>query len=250
MKIALITGASRGLGRSTAEHLSRAGWGVIGTYRTSKHEADTLQKDIEATGGSAVMLQLDTGLTATFAAFSDAVGTALHDTFGRDHLDALINNAGSSLNAPFAETTEEQFDEVVDNQLKGPFFLTQRMLPTIADHGHIVNISSGLARFSVPGYAVYAATKGAIEVLTRYQAKELGHRGIRVNVVAPGAIATDFEGGVVRDNPDANRGVADTIALGRVGLPDDIGAALTAVLSDRFAWANGSRIELSGGQNL
>lgn len=250
MKIALITGASRGLGRSMAQHLSRAGWGVIGTFRSSQEAAADLVDEIEQRGGRAAMLRLDTARTETFGPFADELRQVLRDRFDRNHLDALVNNAGEGAYAPYAETTEEQFDGLLAAQLKGPFFLTQRLLPLIADGGRILNISSGLARFTLPGYAAYAAAKGAVEVLTRYQAKELGERGIRVNVVAPGAIATDFGGGMVRDNPEVNEMIAGTIPLGRVGEADDIGAGITAVLSDDFGWANGTRIELSGGQNL
>lgn len=250
MKIAVITGASRGLGRSMARHLSRAGWGVIGTYRSSKDEADTLLEEIQAAGGTAAMLPLDTAATATFGDFAHRLAETTQAVFDRSTVDALVNNAGVGTYAPFADTTEDQFDELVDVQLKGPFFLTQRLLPLLADGSRILNISSGLARFTMPGYGLYAATKGAVEVLTRYQAKELGARGIRVNVLAPGAIETDFGGGVVRDNDDLNQMIAGSIPLGRVGLPDDIGAAVTALLSDDLGWANGIRIEVSGGQNI
>ena len=250
MKIVVITGASRGLGRSMATHLSRAGWGVVGTYRNRKDEADTLAEEIASVGGTVAMLPLDVGDTASFADFASQLRESVQATFDRDSVDALVNNAGNALYAPFAETTEEQFDGLVDVQVKGPFFLTQRLLPLLADGGRILNVSSGLARFTLPGYALYAATKGAVEVLTRYQAHELGARGIRVNVLAPGAIETDFGGGAVRDNPDLNQMIAATIPLGRVGLPDDIGRAVVALLSDDLAWANGTRIEVSGGQNL
>lgn len=250
MKIAVITGASRGLGRSMARHLSRAGWGVIGTYRSSKDEADTLLEEIQAAGGTAAMLPLDTAATGTFGDFAHRLTETTQAVFDRSTVDALVNNAGVGTYAPFADTTEDQFDQLVDVQLKGPFFLTQRLLPLLADGSRILNISSGLARFTMPGYGLYAATKGAVEVLTRYQAKELGARGIRVNVLAPGAIETDFGGGVVRDNDDLNQMIAGSIPLGRVGLPDDIGAAVTALLSDDLGWANGIRIEVSGGQNI
>lgn len=250
MKIALITGASRGLGRSMAQHLSRAGWGVVGTFRNNKEQAESLVTELEAQGGRAAVLPLDLTQSRTFDPFTEDLRSVLRETFGREDLDALVNNAGAGLYAPYAETTEEQFDDLVAGQLKGPFFLTQRLLPLIADGGRILNVSSGLARFTGPGYSLYGAAKGAIEVLTRYQAKELGERGIRVNVVAPGAVATDFGGGVVRDNPDLNRMVARTVPLGRVGEAEDIGAGVAAILSDGFAWANGTRIELSGGQNL
>lgn len=248
-KIALVTGASRGLGRSMAQHLARAGIGVIATYHSRKDEADQLVAEVQRSGTPAAALPLDVGYSAGFAHFESAVRTTLTD-FGVDRFHYLVNNAGIGIHVPFAETTEEQFDELVRVQLKAPFFLTQTLLPLLADGGRILNISSGLARFTNPGYAAYAATKGAIEVLTRYQAKELGERQIRVNVLVPGAIATDFSGGTVRDNRQVNEMVAGAIALGRVGAADDIGAAVPAILSDSFGWANGSRIELSGGQNL
>jgi NAD(P)-dependent dehydrogenase (short-subunit alcohol dehydrogenase family) len=223
---------------------------VVGTYRSRKDEADSLVAEITAKGGKAAMLQLDVGDSSGFAPFAGALSDILQKEFGRADFDYLVNNAGIGINAPFAATTEAQFDELVRIQFKAPFFLTQALLPMIADGGRILNLSSGLARFTLPGYAAYAATKGAIEVLTRYMAKELGPRGIRVNVIAPGAIETDFGGGVVRDNDHVNDLIAATIPLGRVGLPDDIGGAVTAILSDGFGWANGTRIEISGGQNL
>ena len=249
MKIAVITGASRGLGRSMATQLSRAGWGVVGTYRHRKDEADTLIEEIASTGGAAAMLPLDASDTASFADFAHQLRDTVEATFDRHRIDALVNNAGTGVHAPFVETTEQHFDDLVAVQLKGPFFLTQCLLPLLADGGRILNVSSGLARFTLPGYAAYAATKGAIEVLTRYQAKELGPRRVRVNVLAPGAIETDFGDGLVRDNAALNQAVAETIPLGRVGLPDDIGRAVAALLSDGLAWANGTRIEVSGGQN-
>ena len=249
-KIALLTGASRGLGRSIATHLARSGVSVIGTYRSQKDAAEAVAAEIRASGARAVMLPFDAADTAGFGGFADRVSAALRDEFGRENFDFLINNAGLGINAPFAETTEEQFDALVQIQLKGPFFLTQKLLPLIADGGRILNMSSGLARFTLPGFAAYASTKGAVEVLTRYMAKELGPRQIRVNVVAPGAIATDFAGGRVRDNAAVNDAIAASIPLGRVGLPDDVGAAVAAMLSDGFSWVNGTRIEVSGGQNI
>jgi NAD(P)-dependent dehydrogenase (short-subunit alcohol dehydrogenase family) len=250
VRIAVVTGASRGLGRSMAQHLARAGWGVVGTYRSSRDGADAVVGEIEAGGGRAAMLPFDATDPASIDGFVAELRRTLRASFGRDDVDALVNNAGVGLNAPFAETTEEQFDRLVAINLTTPFFLAQRMLPHIVDGGRIVNISSGLARFTLPGNSAYAATKGAIEVLTRYQAQELGPRGIRVNVVVPGAIETDFNGGAVRDNPDYHRAVASMTALGRPGRAEDIGAAVAALLSDDFGWASGSRIELSGGQRL
>jgi NAD(P)-dependent dehydrogenase (short-subunit alcohol dehydrogenase family) len=249
-RIALITGASRGLGRSTALHLARTGTDIIGTYLSRRAEADAVVAEIAALGRRALMLPLDVADSSTFAAFAATVREALATTFGREHLDMLVNNAGTGVHASFADTTEAQFDALVRTHLKGPFFLTQALLPLLADGGRILNLSTGLARFTLPGYAAYASVKGAVEVLTRYLAKELGTRGIRVNVLAPGAIESDFAGGAVRDNPELNRLVAGMIPLGRVGRPDDIGGAAAAILSDGFAWANGTRIEVSGGQNL
>ena len=174
----------------------------------------------------------------------------LADKWQRETFDFLVNNAGTALHASLAETTEEQFDEIVNVHFKGTFFLTQKLLPLMADGGRIVNISSGLARFSFPGSSAYGAAKGAVEVLTRYMAKELGSRGIAANVVAPGAIETDFSGGMVRDNQEMNDMIASQTALGRVGLPDDIGGVVASLLSDENAWINGQRIEVSGGMLL
>jgi NAD(P)-dependent dehydrogenase (short-subunit alcohol dehydrogenase family) len=249
-RIALVTGASRGLGRSIALHLARQGTVVVGTYVNRRDDADAVAAEIAAAGGRALMLRLDVADSAGFGAFAATLRDALAGTFGRDRFDILVNNAGIGIHAAYAETTEAQFDELVRIQLKAPFFLTQTLLPLIADGGRILNVSTGLARFTLPGYAAYAAMKGGIEVLTRYMAKELGARGIRVNVIAPGAIETDFGGGAVRDNAALNQMIAGMIPLGRVGQPDDIGAAVAAILSDGFGWANGTRIEVSGGQNL
>ena len=250
LKIALITGASRGIGRSIALQLAAVGVDVIGTYRCNASEAAGVAREVESLGRRAVMLQLDVARSETFAAFADTLATLLRDTFGRPTFDFLVNNAGMGLHAPMADTKETQFDELIAVHLKGPFFLTQRLLPLLADGGHILNVSTGLARFTLPGYAAYAAAKGGVEVLTRYLARELGDRQIRANVIAPGAIATDFAGGVVRDVPDVNRHVAGMIPLGRVGLPDDVGKAAAALLSNGMSWMNGTRVEISGGQNL
>ncbi len=249
-KIALITGGSRGLGRSTALHLARKGIDTVLTWHSNKADADSVVAEVEAHGGKAVALQLDTSDTGGFADFAERLKTALKDTWGRDSIDFLVNNAGTGVFKSFAETTEDEFDQLVNIHLKGVFFLTQRLLPLIEDGGRIVNISSGLARFALPGYAAYGAMKGAIEVLTRYQAKELGDRRITVNAVAPGAIETDFGGGVVRDNADINRHIAAATAMGRVGLPDDIGGAISSLLAGDFGWMTAQRIEVSGGQSL
>lgn len=205
---------------------------------------------IEAKGRKAVALPLEIGDAGAFPAFAETLHARLREVWGRDRLDVLVNNAGMGLHAPFAETTEAQFDQLMNAHLKGPFFLTQRLLPLLADGGRILNVSSGLARMTLPGASAYAAMKGAVEVLTRYLAKELGPRRIAVNVVAPGAIATDFNGGRVRDNPEMNRAIAGQTALGRVGLPDDIGAAVALLLSPEAGWITGQRVEVSGGQVL
>lgn len=249
-KIAIVTGANRGLGRSIALHLADQGVGIIGTYRSHPDEATEVARLVEERGVPAAMLRLDASDSSSFDAFATTVATSLRGTFDRSDFDLLVNNAGIGLSASFTETTEEQFDELFRIQVKGPFFLTQKLLPLMRDGGRILNISSGLTRFTFPGRSAYAATKGAIEVLTRYLAVELGPRQIRVNVLAPGATATDFGGGATRDDPDVNRHVAETVTLGRVGLPDDIGAAAAALLSDANGWITGERIEVSGGQHL
>jgi len=246
-KIALITGASRGLGRSMALALARKGVDVIGTYHSNRAEAASVGAAIEGLGRKAAMLRLDTGAAASFPAFATDLGQALAATWGRPRFDYLVNNAGIGIAAPFAETTERDFDRLMAIHLKGVFFLTQTLLPLIADGGRIVNLSSGLTRFSLPGYAAYAAMKGGVEVLTRYLAKELGPRGIAVNAIAPGAIETDFAGGAVRDDAGINGFIAGVTALGRVGLPEDIGPAVAALLSEDARWVNGQRIEVSGG---
>lgn len=248
-KIALITGASRGLGKNAALHLAAQGIDIIGTYNSRADEAQALVNEIEALGGKAVMLQLDVGRSEGFADFTVRVEQALKH-FDRQRFDFLVNNAGVGLHVSFVETTVAQFDMLMNVHFKGPFFLTQQLLPLINDGGRIINVSSGLARFSIPGASAYAAMKGAIEVLTRYQAKELGSRQITVNTLAPGAIETDFGGGTVRDNPAVNAMVAENTALGRAGQPDDIGGALALLLSPGGQWINGQRVEASGGMFL
>jgi NAD(P)-dependent dehydrogenase (short-subunit alcohol dehydrogenase family) len=245
--IALITGGSRGLGKSMAMKLAEHGTDVVLTYRSNQAEAEAVVAAIQKLGRRAAALQLDVGKSATFKAFADQLRTTLKQHWQRDRFDFLVNNAGIGIHASFAETTEAQFDELVNIHLKGAYFLTQTLLPLINDGGRILNVSSGLARFALPGYSAYAAMKGAIEVLTRYLAKELGPRRIAVNTLAPGAIETDFGGGAVRDNADINAFVASQTALGRVGLPDDIGGVVAALLSKDSGWINAQRIEASGG---
>lgn len=249
-KIALVTGGSRGLGRNTALNIARTGSDVIITYQSRADAAQELVAEIEALGRKAVALQLDAGNVGSFAAFSAEVGQALRNTWQRVSFDHLVNNAGHGDVAAFAETSEEQFDALVNVHFKGVFFLTQALLPLIAEGGRIVNLSSGLTRVSAPGWSAYAAAKGAVEVLTVYMAKELGARGIAVNAVAPGAIETDFFGGAVRDTPEFNSYFADVTALGRVGLPDDVGPMIANLLTESNRWVNAQRIEVSGGQSI
>lgn len=248
-KIAIITGGSRGLGRNTAIHLAQRGVDVLFTFRAKEEEAEGLLREIEGMGRKAAGFRLDTGDIRDFDAFVGGIGKTLQ-SWGRARFDYLVNNAGNALYAGFSETTEEQFDGIFNVHVKGVYFLTQKLLPLMNDGGRIVNISSGLARFSLPGSSAYAAAKGAVEVLTRYLAKELGPRGITANVVAPGAIQTDFGGGRVRDNPELNKRVADMTALGRAGVPDDIGPMIAALLSEENRWVTGQRIEVSGGMAL
>jgi NAD(P)-dependent dehydrogenase (short-subunit alcohol dehydrogenase family) len=248
-RVAIITGGSRGLGRNTAVNLAGRGVNVIFTYRSNQKEAGSLIREVEAMGRRAAGFRLDTGDIHAFDGFVADVRKTLQG-WGRDRFDYLVNNAGASLHAHFDQTTEAQFDEIVNVHFKGVYFLTQKLLPLIKDGGRIVNISSGLARFALPGSSAYGAIKGAVEVLTRYLAKELGPRGITANVVAPGAIQTDFSGGMVRDNPEINKRVAEMTALGRAGVPDDIGPMIAALLSDENRWVNGQRIEVSGGMAL
>jgi NAD(P)-dependent dehydrogenase (short-subunit alcohol dehydrogenase family) len=248
--IALITGGSRGLGRSMALHLAERGTDVIFTYRAAAAEAAEVRKQIEALGRKAVALPLDVVDSASFEAFATQLASELTRTWQRKTFDYLVNNAGTGLHASIAETTAAQLDEAYQVHFKAPFLLTQRLLPLIADGGRILNVSSGLARFAIPGSSAYGAMKGAVEVFTRYLAKELGARRISANVIAPGAIATDFGGGRVRDNAELNRAVSAMTALGRVGLPDDIGGAVAMLLAPESAWLNGQRIEVSGGMNL
>lgn len=248
--ITLITGASRGLGRNTATNVAQRGGDVILTFRSKADEAQAVVAEIAALGRKAVALQLDTGEVSTFPAFVERLRAALRDTWQRDRFDHLVNNAGHGDVAPIAETTEAQFDRLVNVHFKGVFFLTQALLPLLTDGGRIVNLSTGLTRFASPGFAAYAAAKGAVETLTVYMAKEFGARGITVNTVAPGAIETDFGGGAVRDNAQMNRHLAGITALGRVGVADDIGPMIASLLDEANRWVNAQRIEVSGGQAI
>ncbi|AMG38714.1 SDR family NAD(P)-dependent oxidoreductase [Achromobacter xylosoxidans] len=248
--VSLVTGASRGLGRNTALSIARHGGDVIVTYREGKDAADAVVADIRALGRKAVALRLDTSKVSSFPDFVLAVRAALRDTWGRDTFDHLINNAGHGEMTAFSATTQAQFDALFDVHVKGVFFLTQSLLPALADGGRIINFSSGLTRVSFPGFSAYAAAKGAVETLTVYLARELGGRGITANVVAPGAIETDFLGGAVRDTPDYNDAFANMTALGRVGVPDDIGPMIASLLGPANRWVNGQRIEVSGGQSI
>jgi NAD(P)-dependent dehydrogenase (short-subunit alcohol dehydrogenase family) len=247
MKIALVTGGSRGLGKSMSLHIAAKGNDVILTCNSKKAEAEDVVRQIEKMDRKAVAFSLDVSNSKSFDDFAGEVKQALQTKWSRNDFDFLVNNAGIGIHAPFAETSEEQFDRLMNIHLKGPFFLTQKLLPLMKDGGRIVNISSGLARFAFPGYSAYATMKGGIEVLTRYMAKELGPRSIAVNVVAPGAIETDFGGGMVRDNKELNTFIASQTALGRVGLPDDIGGVVASLLMDDNRWINAQRIEASGG---
>ena len=249
-KIALVTGGSRGLGKNMALAIANKGIDVVITYNSKKEEADEVVAEIRQLGRKAAAIQLNVGEVKGFDHFIANLKTALKEIFAAEQINFLVNNAGIGINAPFAETTEEQFDTLLNIQFKGVFFLTQKALAIMADGGRIVNISTGLARFATPGFAAYAAMKGAVETLTKYQAKELGARGIAVNVVAPGAIETDFGGGVVRDNEQMNHHISSVTALGRVGLPDDIGGVVAFLCTEEARWINAQRIEVSGGMVL
>jgi NAD(P)-dependent dehydrogenase (short-subunit alcohol dehydrogenase family) len=248
--ISIVTGGSRGLGRNTAISIARRGGDVILTYRSGAEGAKAVVAEIESMGCKAAALQLDVGDISAIPAFVESVRSALTSTWGRDRFDHLVNNAGHGEMVDFAQTTEAQFDSLFNVHVKGVFFLTQALLPLLADGGRIVNFSSGLTRISYPGFSAYSAAKGAIEILTLYMAKELGSRGITANTIAPGAIETDFLGGAVRDTPEYNEAFANMIALGRVGLPDDIGPAVAGLLGPDNRWVTAQRIEVSGGQNI
>jgi NAD(P)-dependent dehydrogenase (short-subunit alcohol dehydrogenase family) len=246
-KVALVTGGSRGLGRDMAIQLARKNFDVIITYNSNKDAANKVVEEIKASGKKAIALPLDVAKSGSYDTFVRQVKEKLATDFGTKTLHSLVNNAGTGIHASFDTTTEEQFDEMVNIHLKAAFFLTQKMLTIMADGGNIVNISSGLARFSNKNYSAYGIMKAAIESLTRYQALELGSRRIRVNTVAPGAIETDFGGGFVRDSKEVNDMIASGTALGRVGLPDDIGSVVSFLCSDDAKWVNAQRIEVAGG---
>lgn len=249
-KIALVTGGSRGLGKDMAINLAKKGLNVVLTYNNQKKEAENVVKQIEEIGQKAIAIKLDVSNTSSFDLFVENLSSELLNHFKIDKIDFLVNNAGFIHYANFAEISETQFTEMQNIHLKGPFFLTQKLLPLLNNNGGIVNVSSGLTRFATPGFAAYAAFKGAMETLTKYQAKELGERRIRVNIVAPGAIETDIMGGAVRDNAEMNKYLASQTALGRVGLPQDIGGVVAFLCTDEAGWINAQRIEISGGSNL
>lgn len=248
-KIALVTGGGRGIGRDAVLRLAQRGVRSIITYRSNRAEAEAVTSLVEASGARAIALQLDVGEANTFDGFVREVRQALA-TLGAERFDYLLNNAGTSSSASLETITEAEMDALYSVHFKGPLFLTQKLLPLINDGGRIVNVSSGLARFAMPGRIGYGSIKAAVEALTRYMAVDLGPRRIAVNVVAPGAIATDFSGGLVRDNPQVNQAIAGQTALGRVGRPEDVGPVIAALLSDEFGWVNAQRIEVAGGIHI
>lgn len=249
-KIALVTGGSRGLGRDMALRLAEKGLNVVLTYNSREEDAYDVASKVQATGQKAAVLQLNVGDVKSFDRFFDQLKEVLKDSFGADRFDYLVNNGGIGRNAPIEQVSEEMFDELMNIHFKGVYFFTQKALPLLNDGGGIVNISSGLARFSFPGYSAYASQKGAIEVFTRYLAVELGARQIKANVVAPGAIATDFSGGHIRDNEEVNKMISSHIALGRVGLAEDIGGVVAFLCTEDARWINAQRIEASGGMRV
>jgi NAD(P)-dependent dehydrogenase (short-subunit alcohol dehydrogenase family) len=247
--VALITGASRGIGKSTALALAARGVDVIVTYVSAEAEASAVVRDVRSAGREATALRLDVGRVDGFDAFANEVRQRLERIWSRGTFDFLVNNAGIGGYAPFAETSEATFDALCDVHFKGPFFLTQKLLPLLADGGRIINLSTGLARYVYPGFSAYAAAKGAVEVLTRALAVELGPRRISVNTVAPGGVATDFGGGALRD-PALQRAVAAETALGRIGEPEDVAGVVASLLAPETGWITGQRIEVTGGYRL
>lgn len=246
MNIAIVTGGSRGLGRSTVLSLAKRGVHSILTYQSNRAEAEKVVALAREAGVKATALQLDTGNIREFDEFVASVRKTLQ-SWAAERFDYLVNNAGNSQHIDFEKVTEADFDSVVNVHFKGVYFLTQKLAPLMNDGGRIVNISSGLTRVSVAGSSVYAAAKGAVEILTRYLAKELGPRRITANTVAPGPVQTDFSGGMVRDNPEVNKMISAMTALGRPGVPEDIGPMIAALLSEENRWVNAQRIEVSGG---
>lgn len=249
-KIALITGASRGIGRNAALKIAQKGLDVIITYKSNKEDAETLVKQIQIMGRHAIAFQLDTKDFKSFDTFVKDVTSYLQKHTGSPTLDYLINNAGTALNSLIPDTTEEQIDDIVDIHFKGVFFLSQKFFPYLNNGGGIINISSGLARIALPGSSVYGSIKAAVEMLTKYMAKELGDRKIKANVIAPGAVETDFGGGRIRDDKELNKLIASRVTLGRVGLPNDIGGVIAFLCTDDAGWINGQRIEVAGGMSL
>lgn len=249
-KIALITGGSRGLGKNMAIAIAQKGIDVVFTYNSNKDAAYEVVKTIESLGQKAAAFQLNTADITQFDGFVKQLAAYLQKETGSTNIDFLVNNAGTALYAPIGEVTEAQVDAIYNIHFKGVFFLTQTLLPLLNNGGAIVNISSGLTRIAMPGSSVYGALKTAVETLSRYMAKELGARKIRVNTVAPGAIETDFGGGRVRDNSELNAQIAGYTALGRVGLPDDIGGVVAFLCTEDAYWINAQRIEVSGGQAI
>jgi NAD(P)-dependent dehydrogenase (short-subunit alcohol dehydrogenase family) len=250
MSVVIITGASRGIGASTAVQAAKRGFGVIITYNSHAAGAKEVVREIEAEGGKAVAIALDVGKVASFAGFRDDVGAALKSTWGRDSFDALVNNAGYGLFNAIETVTEAEFDGLLNVHLKGPFFLTQALLPLMADGGHIVNMTSATTRVATPGAAPYAAFKGGLEVLTRYMAKEFGPRGIRATSISPGAIRTDMTSGTFDQSPEFVTMLAGQTALSRIGAPDDVGRVIASLLAADSGWINAQNIEVAGGYNI
>ena len=250
MAISVITGGSRGLGKAGALALAKAGQDVVITYKSNVEAANDVVSQIKNTGQKAAALQLDTSDIGSFSVFVEALQQLLKTEFNSESFQYLLNNAGVGTHTPFTQTTTDEVDMLLKMHVKGPYFLTQQLLTLIDDGGAVLNVSSGLTRFSLPGYSAYAMAKGAVEVMSRYMASELGMRKIRVNTLAPGAIETDFGDGLVRDNAAVNSAITAQTALGRVGLPEDIGDVIALMLSEKSYWINGQRIEASGGMNL
>ncbi|MBK6538407.1 MAG: SDR family oxidoreductase [Ignavibacteria bacterium] len=249
-KIALVTGGGRGLGKDMALSLAKKGIDVIITYNNKMEDADKVAAEIITTGQMSASLKFDVSDIKSIDNFIKQLSETLKTKFSSERFDFLINNAGIGATIPFDKVTEDVFDNFVNVHFKGVFFLTQKTLHMINDNGCIVNVSSGTTRFCVPGYSVYSSMKGAVEVFTKYLAKETGHRGIRANVIAPGATETDFNNAIIRSNPQLKAFITSQTPLGRVGQADDIGSVVAFLCSDDAKWINGQRIEVSGGINL